>query len=199
MATTEPTTHEVIQPMADSASTLTKADPATRARVNESYGKLPLSFEVNGGQTDERVKFLSRGDGYNLFLTSAEAVLTLAAPQRINKRSQEHLSSLAAGRKREKPPETVRDVLVMKLVDANTAAQVTGLDELPGKSNYFIGSDPTKWRTNVPSYAKVEYEQVWPGVNLIYYGNQRQLEYDFIVRRALTRARSNSRSTVQTW
>jgi len=63
VATTEPTTHEAIQPMADSASTLKKADPATQARVSESYGKLPLSFEANQGQTDERVKFLSRGPG----------------------------------------------------------------------------------------------------------------------------------------
>ena len=58
---------------------------------------------------------------------------------------------------------------------------VAGREELPGKSNYFIGNDPSKWRTNVPQYARVEYEDVYPGVNLAYYGNQRQLEYDFVV------------------
>ena len=58
---------------------------------------------------------------------------------------------------------------------------MTGLDELPGKSNYFIGNDPAKWRTNVPTYAKVRYENVYPGIDLVYYGNQRQLEYDFVV------------------
>ena len=64
---------------------------------------------------------------------------------------------------------------------ANPKAKVVGLDELPGKSNYFIGNDPKKWRTNVPSYARVKYEGVYPGVDLVYYGNQRQLEYDFVV------------------
>jgi hypothetical protein len=69
----------------------------------------------------------------------------------------------------------------MKLVGANPQAKVTGLEELPGKSNYFIGNDPKKWRTNVPNYAKVKYADVYPGVDLVYYPNRRQLEYDFVV------------------
>ena len=72
-------------------------------------------------------------------------------------------------------------VLRMKLRNANPAAKVTGADELAGTSNYFIGNDPAKWRTNVPTYAKVKYEGIYPGIDLVYYGNQRQLEYDFIV------------------
>ena len=75
------------------------------------------------------------------------------------------------------PPQVVR----MRLVGGNAKGRVVGLDELPGRSNYFIGNDPKKWRTNVPSYAKVKYEGVYPGVDLVYYGNQRQLEYDFVV------------------
>ena len=69
----------------------------------------------------------------------------------------------------------------MKLVGANPNPKVSGMEELPGKSNYFIGNDPKKWRTNVPNYAKVEYKDVYPGVDLVYYGNQGQLEYDFVV------------------
>src|SRR2546430_5784455 len=69
----------------------------------------------------------------------------------------------------------------MKLVGANQAANVTALDELPGKTNYFVGNDPKKWRTDVPTYGKVKYEAVYPGIDLVYYGNQRQLEYDFVV------------------
>src|SRR5260370_1159377 len=69
----------------------------------------------------------------------------------------------------------------MRLVGANATAPVTGLEELPGKSNYFIGNDPSKWRTNVPNYAKVKYANVYPGVDLVYYGNQRQLEFDLVV------------------
>jgi len=69
----------------------------------------------------------------------------------------------------------------MKLIGANSAARVTALNELPGKSNYFIGNDPKRWRTDVPTYAKVRYQDVYPGIDLVYYGNQRQLEYDFVV------------------
>jgi acyl dehydratase len=69
----------------------------------------------------------------------------------------------------------------MMLRNANPAAKVTGVDELAGTSNYFIGNDPTKWRTHVPAYAKVKYEEIYSGIDLVYYGNQRQLEYDFIV------------------
>jgi hypothetical protein len=70
----------------------------------------------------------------------------------------------------------------MKLEGSNSNARVIGLDETPGKSNYFIGNDPTKWRTNIPHFAKVKFEEVYPGIDLVYYGNQRQLEYDFIVK-----------------
>ena len=72
-------------------------------------------------------------------------------------------------------------VVRMKLVGANPSPRVSGLEELPGKSNYFIGNDPSQWRTNVPHYAKVQYNDVYPGVDLVYYGNQRQLEYDLVV------------------
>lgn len=69
----------------------------------------------------------------------------------------------------------------MQLLGANPKPQVMGLGELPGKSNYFPSSDPAQWRTNIPTYAKVKYRGVYPGVDLVYYGNQRQLEYDFVV------------------
>src|SRR5438128_5786750 len=146
---------------------------AARARLAESYGKLPLSFEANQGQTDPRVKFLSRGSGYTLFLTSDEAVLALRSRQ-----------SSVVSSQLQKPTDhgqRTTDSLRMKLVGANQAANVTALEELSGKSNYFIGNDPKKWRADVPTYGKVKYEGVYPGVDLVYYGNQRQLEYDFVV------------------
>ena len=79
------------------------------------------------------------------------------------------------------PESQAPAVVRMKLVGANPQAKVTGLEELPGKSNYFMGNDPKKWRTNVPNYAKVKYAKVYPGVDLVYYGNQGNLEYDFVV------------------
>jgi len=139
----------------------------------KAYGQLPLSFEANQGQTDQRVKFLSRGSRYSLFLTGDEAVLALKKPGGNIARDRQPKPAVPSA----EPPAVVR----MKLVGANAAAKVTGLAELPGKSNYFIGNDPTKWRTNVPNYAKVKYTSVYPGVDLVYYGNQRQLEYDFVV------------------
>src|SRR6202521_1982121 len=156
-----------------------QGDPKAQARILDSYGKLPLSFEANHGQTDSRVKFLSRTGGYSLFLTGDEAVLTLSGSKanthkaKIAGTARTLQSDMAA-------PKSV-GMLRMKLCNANPAARVTGVDELAGTSNYFIGNDPTKWRTNVPTYAKVKYEGIYSGIDLVYYGNQRQLEYDFIV------------------
>jgi len=162
-----------------SPASRSQADPKAQARINEQYGNLPLSFEANHGQTDSRVKFLSRTSGYTLFLTGDEAVLALSGSQA----KKGTASAMLPGT--QKTPavahEGVTPVLRMKLRNANAAAKVTGVDELAGTSNYFIGDDPTKWRTNVPTYAKVKYEGVYSGIDLVYYGNQRQLEYDFIV------------------
>src|SRR5438309_2391929 len=150
-----------------------RPNQAGQQRLAENYGKVPLSFEANQGQTDPRVKFLSRGSGYTLFLTRDEAVLALRSRQ----------SSVVSSQLQKTTDHGLRttDTLRMKLVGANQAANVTALDELLGKTNYFIGNDPKKWRTDVPTYGKVKYEGVYPGVDLVYYGNQRQLEYDFVV------------------
>src|SRR5437660_4007755 len=148
---------------------------ATKPQVLAAYGKLPLSFEANQGQTGPQVKFLSRGSGYTLFLTPTEAVLTLTKADAHAKRRIPGEATLA---ELEKHAGTV---LRIRLVGANPVPEVAGVGELPGKSNYFVGNDPKKWRANVPTYVKVEYRDVYPGVNLVYYGNQRQLEYDFVV------------------
>jgi hypothetical protein len=189
------------------------AAPARTNRLVTNYGKLPLSFEVNQGQADKAVKFLSRGRGYGLFLTGDEAVLTLGRARQKSKGKSQKATGKAdaptlesaearvappfrAARAGLKPsattpvdkpttdhtPWTTDSIFRMKLVGANSHAAVTGAAELPGKSNYFIGNDPRKWRTNVPTYAQVKYQGVYPGVDLVYYGNQGgQLEYDFVV------------------
>jgi beta-propeller repeat-containing protein len=129
----------------------------TQARVAEAYGKLPLSFEANEGQVDKTVKFLSRGQGYTLFLTPAEAVLSLRGPQH----------------------ETA--VVHMQMAGGQRAPRVVGFDPQVTKSNYFPGNDPRRWHTGVSHYARVRYEDVYPGIDLVYRGNQRQLEYDFVI------------------
>ena len=119
------------------------AAAAEDARVNEAYGKLQLHFEANRGQTHKDVRFLSRGAGYSLYLTAGEAVLVLTKPNADEKDDDAHSAK----------PRGESVALRMSLVGAARKPQVTGLDELPGKTNYFIGKDRSKWRTNVPTYA----------------------------------------------
>jgi hypothetical protein len=129
------------------------------SQVRNAYGQLPLSFEENRGQADEAVNFRARGVGYTIALSPAEAVFVLG-----------HGAD-----------EPVPAVLRMRLVGANSRAAVEGVDELEGKVNYLIGNDPAQWRTNIPTVGRVRYTEVYPGIDLIYYGNQRRLEYDFAV------------------
>ncbi len=165
----------------------TKPDTTAKVQQVKIYGKLPLSFEANRGQMDKKVQFIARGQGYGLFLTPTEAVLSLnksAPAETKNSKSLRQSLSVPNGKT---PSKTIKSsqekatTLRMKLVGGNPIPQVKGLDELPGKVNYFRGKDPKQWRTNIPTYAKTKYEKVYPGIDLIYYGNQRQLEYDFIV------------------
>ncbi len=125
------------------------------ATTSPNYGKLPMSFEANRGQSDQRVKFIARGAGYHLFLTPTEAVLGLSS----------------------KSPAMVW----MRLRGSNPRAQLSGVDLQQKTSNYFIGNNPARWQRNVPNYQGVKYAAVYPGIDLFFYGNQRQLEYDFVV------------------
>ena len=165
--------------LAAQSKTAKGVSPAERAQVVEGYGRLPLSFEANEGQTDPRVRFLSRGDGYSLSLKASEAVLSLPG-----KNCDGHLQArvvearLATARPCTALPSTA---VRMSLLGSNPEAQIAGRDELPGKSNYFVGNDPAAWRTNINNYRKVQYRDIYPGIDLVYYGNQRQLEHDFIV------------------
>lgn len=106
-----------------------------QAQLSQVYGELPLSFEANQGQTDKQVNFLSRGNGYTLFLTPGEAVLSLAAGEENN-------------------------VVRMRIVGANPDAQPVGLEMQSGQTNYLVGSDPSQWRTEVANYGRVEYQDV---------------------------------------
>jgi hypothetical protein len=140
--------------------------PAT-VPISDTYGRLPLSFEANRGQTDARVKFLARGNGYALFLAPTEAVLKLRAP--------------ASSRHEKKIGPDSSSAIRIKLKDANPASAISGIGELAGKSSYFIGRDPKRWRTNVPTYAGVRVANVYRGIDVMYRGVQGRLEYDLDV------------------
>ncbi|MGI9105987.1 MAG: SBBP repeat-containing protein [Pyrinomonadaceae bacterium] len=162
--------------------------------MSQTIGQVPLSFEANHGQADPQVKFLSRGGGQTLFLTATEAVFALRKADvglRNESKLRDTRGRLMSDNKSalrcsfEKPQSTIGNeqsaVLRMSLLGANAAPRVRGEDELPGKVNYFTGRDPAKWRAGVSTYERIMYEGVYPGINLLYYGNRQQLEYDFIV------------------
>jgi hypothetical protein len=127
------------------------------ARVKESYSKIPLSFVANHGQAGNTVKFTSRGSGFTLALAPTTFTLTVTDPR------------------------SKTSVIQATLLGSNAAANLTGLERQLTRTNYFIGRDPQRWRTNLPNYAKVKYSRVYPGVDLVFYGNQNKLEYDFTV------------------
>jgi uncharacterized repeat protein (TIGR01451 family) len=126
--------------------------------VRLDYGKVPLAFEPNQGQSDPRVRFLARGPGYGIFLTSDGVALSMPS---IDGRAKK-LSTLR-----------------MQIVRASNTAEVFGTDHLPGTSNYFIGNDSSQWHRDLPQFAGVQYRDIYPGINLIFHGNQGRLEYDF--------------------
>jgi len=137
-----------------------RAGLAKAARAHAVYDALPLRFEENHGQTDAQVRFLTRSGRATVFLTGSELVMAVQhAPQ-------------SAGR---------RSVLSMRFVGANGEARAHGLDPLSGGTNYIRGGDPKRSITNVPSYAKVLFRNVYPGIDLLYFGKEGHIEYDFHV------------------
>jgi hypothetical protein len=166
--------------------------PSSRAKVERAFAQLPLSFEANQGQAPNDVKFLSHGNGYALFLTADSAVLELRHPLVNSKRplpKSRHLSiplsveDLTGGNHNESSLLDGQSPAMLKfrLLGVNQTTPPKGVGVLPGKSSYFVGSDPAAWHTNVANYARVNYPKIYPGVDLVYYGNQRLLEYDFIL------------------
>ena len=141
----------------EGVTALPKMNTTESQGLLQAYGKMPLSFEVNEGQTNPQVKFLSRGAGYELFLTSTEAVVVMGKPD-----SKSHE---AKGQSKLPQPSDF-SVLRVKLLGSNALAKISGTDELPGKTNYFIGKDPSKWRTNVRQFSKVRYHDVYPGATV---------------------------------
>lgn len=119
-----------------------------------SFAKWPLAFEPNQGQSDPRVLFLSRNAGSTLFLTAGEAVVSLRGAARP---------------------------LRLAWQGGNPHPQVVGLEALPGKRHYLKGRDPARWHRDIPTYGKVRYRALYPGIDLVYYGRQRHLEYDLVV------------------
>lgn len=156
----------VAQLPASPTSALSRLSLKPKSQARAILGQLPLIFEPNQGQADPQVKFLAHGAGYSLFLDANSAVLAMqSAPLSSSSPLAPHSQQLVR----------------MKLVGSNPAAALAGADALPGKSNYMIGNDPQKWHSGIPQFAGVHYTGVYPGIDLVFYGNQGHLEYDFRV------------------
>ncbi len=168
------------------ANEATNNDEANNGATNDgdlekaraAYGKLPLGFEANRGQSDGAVDFIARGAGYSLFLKPTEAVFVMVGQSgKQAKKSSGH----PAEKKAANSPARQSTVLRMKLIGANSKSSSEGAEEQAGKVSYFTGDDQSKWQTDVPTFGRVNYKDVYPGIDMTYYGNQRQLEYDFVV------------------
>jgi uncharacterized protein (TIGR03437 family) len=146
------------QPRAQSVG-VTRATTPDLARLDAAYGKLPLLFEANRGQTAAPVRFVARGQGATLFLTARGAVWRLPSTTEAE------------------PPAVLR----LSFARANPAPRLSGLEPASDERHYFIGNEPEQWRKHVPSYARVKYEALYPGIDLIWHGAQRALEYDLVL------------------
>ncbi|MBI4852719.1 MAG: SBBP repeat-containing protein [Acidobacteria bacterium] len=134
---------------------LTGENLLSKSNLDKLYGQLPLAFEVNKGQTDSSIKFISHGFDYNLQLTNSTVALV-----------SNHKNNA---------------ILSLEFVGANDKVKVFGKNELATKTNYLLGQDKTQWQKEIPSYAQVNYQELYQGIDLLFYGNKKHLEYDFII------------------
>lgn len=153
-----------------------KANAAESKRARQAYLHLPLDFEANRGQAPESIAYVAHGPGYALGLSATKTRLSL---QRAENEAGLRLRGVSLGMGAQEKRESSE--LQLRLLGANEDAKATGIGKQPGRSNYFIGNDPTKWRRGIAHYSRVKMTSVYPGVDLVFYGNPQQLEYDFVL------------------
>ena len=149
-----------------------------RGRVRASLDALPLAFEVNQGQADPQVKYTARGNGYSVFLTANDTVFAISSAKHTAARPSRTADAHSQLQTTEKVQSAAID---MRLVGGNLRPEIVAGNEVPGVVNYYTGSDPKNWHTGVKQYSSVSYRDVYPGVNMVFHGAQRQLEFDFVV------------------
>src|SRR5579864_1017263 len=163
-----------VMPLLSNSLNPAEAQKQDRLRIEAGYGNLPLAFEPNRGQTDSRVKFLSHAGHNTLWLTNDEAVLA------VGRRTRPHRLNQGGKEKSLQVNESAPAVLRMKFVGANANPRVAGEARQQGTVNYFMGK-PEQWRTKIPVYSRVRYSSLYPGIDLVFYGTNRDLEYDLVV------------------
>ena len=151
--------------------------------VDSTYGNIPLAFTVNEGQAPSSIRFTARGSGCGMAFSSSGTTFLL---------SRETAGSVArrAAKKSvvfeddptKDQPEYESFALNLSFIGANENTEIQGEDRLSWNNNYFIGNDPSQWRTDVPNYKKIRFKEVYSGIDLVYYGNQKRVKYDFVVK-----------------
>jgi len=157
------------------ALALSSAFGNTAERV-AAFGRFPLHFEANQGQADQSFDFVSRGRGHGIFLNATQAVLVVRSAV-----AGAAATSRPSTFDPRRPNASEARIVRMNLIGANPYARGSGVEEMAAKINYLIGNDPARWRRGLAAFGRVHYEEVYPGMDLVYYGNEERLEYDFIV------------------
>lgn len=174
----------IIQPVIEKTNSSLTSNPQLSSDKGNQVGtqgwkefalKRPLQFEDCQNQSQGRAEYLARGQGYNVFLTQAAVTLTLTPDltETIEKQSFSHSAGHASSSR--------AAAVSLKLMGANANSEFEGVDLLPGKTNYFLGNNSAQWHSGVLNYSRVRNRNVYPGIDVVYYGNQQQLEYDFLV------------------
>ncbi len=165
------------EPISQAPASLT----TQRSQVLNTFAQMPLSFEPNQGQTDGRVKFLSRRSNFTIYLTSDGATLSMRSTRpglgSVGSSLNLRQALRQVGSERSAPSEDVS----FKFKGANPAPRIRSAGKLQTVTNYLIGNDPANWHSSIPNYTRVKYESIYPGVDVIFYGNYGRLEYDIDV------------------
>jgi hypothetical protein len=166
----------------------TEPDPALKARVAQSYGKLPISFVANHGQMDSTVRYYVSGASGTMFFTKDAVVMEFVKrekpPEPPPSDTTSPMPSDRFGKERPTlsasttPVKETRLVLKKQFLGVNPKCEVVGEEELPGKVNILRGSDPSKWKQNIATYRRMRYKNLYPGIDAVYQGSEGKLEYD---------------------
>ncbi|MFH0809002.1 MAG: SBBP repeat-containing protein [Pseudomonadota bacterium] len=154
---------------------------AQQARVAQDYGKLPLYFIANQGQKAPQVRYYAEGGGGGIFFRGDEVILVM------NRRGDDNHSAALEHQPLSHQPQpdpqegAAPVVLHWKPLGIRPEVEVTGTEPQEGKVNYLVGNDPAQWHRDIPTWGAVLYRGAYPGIDLKFYGNGREFEYDVVV------------------
>jgi len=158
----------------------TEITEVQKANINSSYGKLPMYFIKNDGQVDGQFSFYERGAGDATFFTEDGLVLSLTKKE--GKAEKASFNEDILGLKTEKSAKATTVAVTLSFVGANKEVKITADEKKSGHVNYFVGNDKSKWRSNIPTCGAVTYEDVYKNIDVKFYGNNKNIEHDVIVR-----------------